>query len=395
MASEDPAVEGDEKKFSHSIERKRIRNEIVETETKYCACLKLLEGLYVNRLQKEQKNCHKYDMQEKTFTALIMNLPTLVPANAMFLEELADTDPLEVATVLNKYADIFKMYTDYTNGFEVCMQTITHLKKTNKKFRPILEDIDKQLCSLEGGLNLMSYLIMPVQRIPRYQLLLRSLIKASSEGHPRWTEMQEAHVKLGQIGAYINESKGKRENMQKMMDICDRFKGLPNNMNLVVPHRKLVKEGILTVFMTHGFNQKSSMKICQRHAYLFNDLLIICKSDGVAFKGSLTLSSATVENKEDSADFSVSTAKSAFGFRVPDKKVRNEWIDVILDCIERGKKIRNSKRKIKGANNRSFTKRDHSVHNLILTGLKDMPLGKKSPASQKKDSVSMTAPEDS
>lgn len=368
---------GDEKMLSHSEERKLIRNEIVETEIRYCEALELLEGIYIKKLQKEKAKADKYDLQPKTFDALIMNLPTLIPINMAFLKELKATDPLEVATVLDKYSDMFKIYTDYTNEFDVCMSTLSELKRNNKKLRPILEEIDKQLQLVGPKVNLMAYLIMPVQRIPRYQLLLRSLIKASSSGHPRYAEMEKAQDKLKKIATYMNENKARRENMRHMMEICEKLKGVPSSIRLIAPHRKLVKDGPITVWMSSGLKDKSSMKINQRHAYLFNDYLIICKTDGATFRGSLRLSAATVE-KKDEKDFSVVTAQTAFGFRVEEKEAFEQWTTIIEQCIEKGKKMRHSKRNIKSHNKRSLNKgRDKSVHDLISNSMKDINLKKK------------------
>lgn len=374
---------GDEKMLSHSEERKKIRNEIVETEIRYCEALELLQGIYIKKLQKEKLKASKYDVSPKTFDALIMNLPTLIPINMEFLKELKATDPLEVATVLDKYSDMFKIYTDYTNEFDVCMSTLSELKRTNKKLRPILEEIDQQLQLVGPKVNLMSYLIMPVQRIPRYQLLLRSLINASSTGHPRYKQMQQAQSKLKKIATYMNENKAKRESMRHMMEIVEKLKGVPSSIRLIAPHRKLVKEGPITVWMTSGLKDKSSMKINQRHAYLFNDYMIICRSDGVTFKGAVRLSAATVE-KKDSTDFTLSTTQSHFGFRLDDQESYDQWTKTIEDCIAKEKKMRNSKRKLKGErshNKRSLNrgKGGASAHDLISKGLKDLNLGKLDP----------------
>ncbi len=53
----------------------------------------------------------------------------------------------------------------------------------------------------------MSYLIMPVQRIPRYQLLLRELDKVTEEGHPEKQHLGEALQKIEHIAKHVNEEK--------------------------------------------------------------------------------------------------------------------------------------------------------------------------------------------
>jgi hypothetical protein len=42
------------------------------------------------------------------------------------------------------------------------------------------------------GLDLRSYLIQPVQRVPRYKLLLTELLKHTRDTHPDWSNLSAA-----------------------------------------------------------------------------------------------------------------------------------------------------------------------------------------------------------
>ncbi len=42
------------------------------------------------------------------------------------------------------------------------------------------------------GLDLRAYLIQPVQRVPRYRLLLIELLKHTRESHPDWADLKAA-----------------------------------------------------------------------------------------------------------------------------------------------------------------------------------------------------------
>ena len=63
------------------------------------------------------------------------------------------------------------MYTQYLNGYEKSIAAINNLR-SHKKFQEWMTEVRSKLQKI-GGLDLMSYMIMPVQRIPRYVLLLR------------------------------------------------------------------------------------------------------------------------------------------------------------------------------------------------------------------------------
>ena len=54
-------------------------------------------------------------------------------------------------------------------------------------------------------MDLMSYLIMPIQRIPRYVLLLSDLLKFTDPTHPDHKNLTEAVAKVEGVARFINE----------------------------------------------------------------------------------------------------------------------------------------------------------------------------------------------
>lgn len=67
-------------------------------------------------------------------------------------------------------APLFFIYIPYVNGYEKATNLVRELLKSNKDFAKLCSESAKQTT---GQLNLSSLLILPVQRLPRYQLLLR------------------------------------------------------------------------------------------------------------------------------------------------------------------------------------------------------------------------------
>jgi hypothetical protein len=55
-------------------------------------------------------------------------------------------------------------------------------------------------------LGLASYLILPIQRIPRYQLLLRDLIQHTEPTHHDYSDLQTAEEKIRQVAVHLNEA---------------------------------------------------------------------------------------------------------------------------------------------------------------------------------------------
>jgi hypothetical protein len=56
-----------------------------------------------------------------------------------------------------------------------------------------------------GELDLVDYLIQPVQRIPRYNLLLQQVIKYTPHDHPDRKDLQKALEATQTAASFINE----------------------------------------------------------------------------------------------------------------------------------------------------------------------------------------------
>jgi hypothetical protein len=108
-----------------------------------------------------------------------------------------------------------KVYTQYINNYNQAASRLEECKK-NKLFAQFLLDC-KSLPKVE--LELSSYLIMPIQRIPRYQLLLDGLVKATPKDHPDYTDLSSALKQIVSVADYMNERKRDVENILHMTNL--------------------------------------------------------------------------------------------------------------------------------------------------------------------------------
>lgn len=94
---------------------------------------------------------------------------------------------------------------------------------------------------------------MPVQRVPRYELLLRvisrsvfsfftysfihclqELIRFTDESHVDYKNLQKAQKAIQQVNTYINQKKKDVDSRQKLTAIQNQVKNCPN---LMLAHR--------------------------------------------------------------------------------------------------------------------------------------------------------------
>merc|ERR1711981_48747 len=119
--------------------------------------------------------------------------------------------------------------------------------KKYKDFKKYIKGWEKTQKEL-SGLDLASFLILPVQRLPRYLLLFKELIKYTPDSHAEFESINQAIQVISDALEDINNRKRNADNsslkllgIDKAMsyDHCEGFEGI------VHPKRKYVLEGPL------------------------------------------------------------------------------------------------------------------------------------------------------
>ena len=248
--------------------RERVREEILSTEKFYVECLGDLTRHYMEPIKKLGP---KMGVEPRHVSAIFGNLTVLAQFHAIFLEDLKKNP--NTSAVFVQFADFLKMYTQYIAGYEKSIATINSLRG-NKGFQKLMEEKRDEL----KGRGIMTYLIMPVQRIPRYVLLLRELKKYTPPEHPENESLCVALSKIESIAEFVNESKRHVENMSKLLDIQNRLKRT-ESFTIFKPDRRLIKEGMIRrlkedYVLEGGRQELSSGDVDEHLFFLFNDLLL-------------------------------------------------------------------------------------------------------------------------
>lgn len=87
---------------------------------------------------------------------------------------------LQVGDLFVDYVGLMPMYSSYIDNFDASNQALALIsKKYARKFAALEEAAKKET----GNLGLTDLLILPVQRLPRYLMLLQSLKDATLQSH--------------------------------------------------------------------------------------------------------------------------------------------------------------------------------------------------------------------
>ena len=167
--------------------RATIIDEIISTETTFVAGLSTLCEVYIKTLCTDKKLIKGGDVDTVFGGAQHLHglnakiLIDLKAAAKMHFGDMEDASAVSgrVASVFARFAPYFKIFSTYVNNHANALLMLKTLKE-KKKFVTALD-----LCNKEEGcmMGVESFLIMPVQRIPRYVLLLREMLRHTSKSH--------------------------------------------------------------------------------------------------------------------------------------------------------------------------------------------------------------------
>ncbi|CAM9332847.1 unnamed protein product [Bubo scandiacus] len=325
-----------------------IINELIETERVYVEELQsIIEGYASEMDNPNLVHLIPSALQNKK-EILFGNLPEIYEFhNRIFLKEIENCieNPDLLARCFLKRKEDLQIYEKYCQN----------KPRSEALWRQCGDSIFFQECQrkLDHKLSLDAYLLKPVQRITKYQLLLKEMLKCSknSEGT---AELEEALATMLDIIKSVNDS---------MHQIAiTGYEGDVSELG------KLLMQGSFNVWTDHkkGHNKVKDLarfKPMQRHLFLYTKMLLFCKkreenTDGhektasYSFKNSLKMSTVGItENvKGDNKKFEIwyNGREEVYIIQASSVELKNTWISEIRKvltgqleaCRGRGHKVK-------------------------------------------------------
>eukprot|EP01080_Neovahlkampfia_damariscottae_P007418 gene7418-11741_t len=255
-----PLVTEDERKEMN--ERSRLILEIVESERKYVEFLKGLLEQYVFPLQQgtvQRKGKLLIPLSQAQYL-FPPDLSSLVHFNSALLKSLEECykntqgDARSIAETFIRMAPMLKLYVSYTSSYQKYVDEIRTLMKEKPDFAAWAKDVAKIV-----GDKLLSLLMMPIQRMPRYRMLFESLKKMTEPGNMEYDMIIQALELIMKNADTQNEMIRFVEKQERMKEILSELK----LDDLFQPHRLFIKEG------------KAGKNDDIYSLYLFNDILLL------------------------------------------------------------------------------------------------------------------------
>jgi len=185
MPVKEVEVWDDEKLEKARKKRLNIAQELLDTEKTYVSRLKLIAVNFYQAVQDFNARS-KHVMPHSDVQLMFLNIRQIHQLNENILQELQTrmdnwSKQEGLGDVFCRLAPFLKLYSTYTAGFEDAMKLLTEWTSKEKRFDALVRDFARETSS---GLGVSHYMLEPVQRIPRYRLLLADYLKYLPEDSP-------------------------------------------------------------------------------------------------------------------------------------------------------------------------------------------------------------------
>lgn len=222
-------------------------NELISTETEYVRSLQLL----ILQIQPRLEKISQIDVR-----SLLCNAEEILSVHESFLIELKDTrndyqnQLYRIGSLFQEYSrDMENAYAVYCNGYTRSTSLLQSYQETpsiNEKIQEVLE-ILQNMESTKQFKDLSFYLILPVQRITRYPLLLRSILKNVPQERHSQEMLQRALDTMNEANVSINENKRRKEIASKYLQSDQR--SLREKLSKLNTHTISKKTNRLSTFL--------------------------------------------------------------------------------------------------------------------------------------------------
>lgn len=199
-----------EKGVKRHVYRTKIARELFDTEVSYLRDLMILQDFNTvteGTLSKEEREILFSNVEE------IKGIHTVI---AQEIEERIKRWGFHatIADVFFEHMKDFKNYRTYINNHDKALTFLSEKRLPGSALDKLL--ITKEKSPLCRSLKLESFMTVPVQRLPRYSLLLKELLKYTGTDHKDYDNIKQAILKFDQINVYLNESRRVSESTHKI-----------------------------------------------------------------------------------------------------------------------------------------------------------------------------------
>ncbi|XP_070761580.1 rho guanine nucleotide exchange factor 26-like isoform X2 [Enoplosus armatus] len=249
--------------------------EVISSEHSYLHSLEILIRMFKSSAELSEA------MTKTEHHHLFSNITDVCEASKKFFKELEERHQQNI--VINDISDIvcrhaqsnFDPYVTYCSNEVYQQRTLQRLVSKNPVFKEVLTRIEGHPdCR---NLPMISFLILPMQRITRLPLLMDTICQKTPKDSAQYEECKRALQAVSKVVRKCNEGARTMERTEMMYTINSQLEFKIKPFPLVSSSRWMVKRGELTAFVEDNgiFLKRTSRQ--QVYFFLFNDVFIVTR----------------------------------------------------------------------------------------------------------------------
>ncbi|XP_072833778.2 rho guanine nucleotide exchange factor 16 [Pogona vitticeps] len=263
-----------------SPEERKRQEAIFEIITSQYSYMRSLEILVTHFFKSEEL---KETMTQTDHHHLFSNIADIWAVSKSFFEDLEKRHQEnvlipDISDIVETHAtNRFNPYVIYCSNEVYQQRTLQKLLATTPAFKETLKHIEqKPEC---GSLPLISFLILPMQRVTRLPLLMDTVCQKTRMTSPAYEASTQALKALSKLVKRCNEGAHTMERTEQMYTLQKHLEfGKIKNFPLISASRWLLKRGELCLPLVEDggiFRKGSGRGSC--YLFVFNDVLIITR----------------------------------------------------------------------------------------------------------------------
>eukprot|EP01119_Soliformovum_irregulare_P020129 TRINITY_DN6491_c0_g1_i1.p1 TRINITY_DN6491_c0_g1~~TRINITY_DN6491_c0_g1_i1.p1 ORF type:complete len:954 (+),score=298.34 TRINITY_DN6491_c0_g1_i1:63-2924(+) len=313
-------------------ERTMVAYEIYSTENNYLYSLEVISKRFLDPL-KNSASPHYNVFSAEEQRIIFPVIEELRNFHSILLKELEErmkkwSETQVIGDLFVKYAPFFKIYSEYCKKYEPANKELMNCLKREKVtafVQAVVKDPEINQPDLQ------SYLIQPVQRVPRVVLLLTDLLKRTPKNHPDHQNLNNGLKKVKETMVIVNESIRAAENA---------FKFWQNNtdmiQSLMEAQRRPIKEGQMNIQeVSTSTTLRTGLRTdqpTQCNCILFNDLFVLAKDSNILSKFPLNL--LWIQAGSTTTSFILWTPERKLLVSNADYSKQLQWQGAVKDAID-------------------------------------------------------------
>ncbi|XP_047372494.1 rho guanine nucleotide exchange factor 17 isoform X1 [Sciurus carolinensis] len=250
--------------------RKHVTMTLLDTEQSYVESLRTLMQGYMQPLKQPENSllCDPSLVDE-----IFDQIPELLEHHEQFLEQVRHCvqtwhaqQKVGALLVQSFSKDVLvNIYSAYIDNFLNAKDAVRVAKEARPAFLKFLEQSMRENKEKQALSDLM---IKPVQRIPRYELLVKDLLKHTPEDHPDHPLLLDAQRNIKQVAERINKGVRNAEEAERHARVLQEIEAHIEGMeDLQAPLRRFLRQEMVIEVKAIGGKKDRSL-------FLFTDLIV-------------------------------------------------------------------------------------------------------------------------